>query len=69
MELAKVENKQTGPSVRKFLVAKGGDVLGTYTTERIAIAAAVTYKGTVYAIESVEDCLVRLAMDRTFEVA
>jgi len=58
-----------GPSVRKYLVAKGGDVLGTYTTHRIAVASAVAYAATVYSIEGVEDCMVRLAQDKSFEVA
>ena len=63
-----MESKElTGPSVRKYLVAKGSDVLGTYTTLRIAMAAAGAYKATVYSIETVEDCLVRLAQYRSFE--
>lgn len=63
-----MESKElTGPSVRKYLVAKGSDVLGTYTTLRIAMAAAGAYKATVYSIEAVEDCLVRLAQYRSFE--
>lgn len=63
-----MESKElTGPSVRKYLVARDQEVLGTYTTLRIAMAAAGTYKGTVYAIEAVEDCMVRLAQYRSFE--
>lgn len=63
-----METKEpAGPSVRKYLVAKGGDVLGTYTTLRIAMAAAATYKATVYAIESCKDCVVNLAQYRSFE--
>jgi len=63
-----MESKElTGPSVRKYLVAKGSDVLGTYTTLRIAMAAAGAYKATVYSIEAVEDCLVRLGQYRSFE--
>jgi hypothetical protein len=64
-----LKNQTSGPSVRKYLVARGREVLGTYTTRRMAIAAAVMHKGTVFSIEGTEDCLVRLAMDKTFEEA
>ncbi|NLX47977.1 MAG: hypothetical protein GXY70_07415 [Euryarchaeota archaeon] len=68
MELAKMETKEpAGPSVRKYLVARDQEVLGTYTTLRIAMAAAATYKATVYAIESCKDCVVNLAQYRSFE--
>jgi len=64
-----MNSKEAGPSIRKYLVARGPEVLGTYTTDRIAVAAAVKWKGTVFSIEGVEDCLVRLAQDQSFEVA
>jgi hypothetical protein len=64
-----LKNRTNGPSVRKYLVARGQEVLGTYTTRRIAIAAAVMHKGTVFSIEGMENCVVRLAMDETFEEA
>jgi hypothetical protein len=56
------------PSVRKYMVTKNKDVLGTYTTLRMAVASAVRWQGTVYSVERVEDCLVHLAQHKTFEV-
>lgn len=57
-----------GPSVRKYMVTKGTEILGTYTTSRIAVAAAVQWKGTVHSVERVEDQLVHLAQMKSFEV-
>ena len=63
------ERKAQGQMIRKYLVAKGSDVLGTYSGRRFAVGVAAEVKGTLYSIETLEDCLVRLAMDKSFEVA
>ena len=70
MEQDRMSKRKYAPvKPREFLVAKDHKVLGTYTTRRIAVAVAEEKKGTVYSIEVLEDCLVRLAQDRSFEVA
>lgn len=63
------ERKAQGQMIRKYLVAKGSDVLGTYSGRRFAVGVAADVKGTLYSIETLEDCLVRLAMDKSFEGA
>lgn len=63
------ERKAQGQMIRKYLVAKGSDVLGTYSGRRFAVGVAAEVKGTLYSIETLEDCLVRLAMDKSFEGA
>jgi hypothetical protein len=63
------QRKEQGQMIRKYLVAKGSDVLGTYSGRRFAVGVAADVKGTLYSIERVEDCQVRLAMDKTFEEA
>lgn len=63
------QRKAQGQMVRKYLVAKGSDVLGTYSGRRFAVGVAAEAKGTLYSIETLEDCLVRLSMDKSFEGA
>jgi len=63
-----MSNNNSGPKVRKYLVSRDTDVLGTYTTERSAVAAAVANKGTIYYIERVQDCMAILSQVRSFEV-
>lgn len=68
MEQDRMSKRKYAPvKARAYLVARDKDVLGTYTTRRIAVAVAEEKKGTLYAIERIEDCLVVLARDRSFE--
>lgn len=59
--------KHAPVKARTYLVARGREVLGTYTTRRIAVAVAEEKKGTLYGIDAVNDCVVRLTWDRSFE--
>lgn len=68
MEQDRMSKRRKAPvQARQYLVARGREVLGTYTTRRIAVGVAEERKGTVFSIEGVEDCMVRLAQDRSFE--
>lgn len=68
MEQDRMSKRKHAPvKARQYLVARGREVLGTYTTRRIAVAVAEEKKGTLYGIESVENCVVTLAQDRSFE--
>lgn len=68
MEQDRMSKRKHAPvKARQYLVARGREVLGTYTTRRIAVAVAEEKKGTLYGIDGLEDCVVRLAKDRSFE--
>ena len=68
MEQDRMSKRKHAPvKARQYLVARGREVLGTYTTRRIAVAVAEEKRGTLYGIDGLEDCVVRLAKDRSFE--
>lgn len=68
MEQDRMSKRKHAPvKARQYLVARGREVLGTYTTRRIAVAVAEEKEGTLYGIDGLEDGVVRLAKDRSFE--
>ena len=68
MEQDRMSKRKYAPvKARQYLVARGREVLGTYTTRRIAVAVAEEKEGTLYGIDGLDDCVVRLAKDRSFE--